>query len=302
MTDSPSSAQEPGSNVVSRLLTGLLHRLGKRHGDGTLRQSLEDVIDEHESDDEADDLSVAERTMLRNLLSYGELRVDDVAVPRPDIIAFDASGNFDDLAKLFVEAGHSRLPVYRDSLDAIIGMVHVKDVYAHLVEPSDAGPPQVEQLLRSVLFVPPSMRILDLLARMRSNRIHMAIVVDEYGGTDGLVTIEDLVEQIVGEIEDEHDEAEETLLRPLPGGLYEADARLSVADLENELGTDFLPEDDDSEIDTVGGLIFMLAGRVPAIGEVIEHPSGFRFEIVDGEPRRITRVRVHPPAEPEGEA
>lgn len=297
MTDTPSSAPEPGSNVVSRLLAGLLHRLNKRHGEGTLRQSLEDVIEEHESDDEGDDLSAAERTMLRNLLSYGELRVDDVAVPRPDIIAFDAAGSFEELARLFVEAGHSRLPVYRDSLDAIIGMVHVKDVYAHLVDPSEAGPPKVDQLLRSVLFVPPSMRILDLLARMRSSRTHMAIVVDEYGGTDGLVTIEDLVEQIVGEIEDEHDEAEAALLRSLPGGLYEADARLSVADLETELNTDFLPEDDDSEIDTVGGLIFMLAGRVPAIGEVIEHPSGFRFEIVDGEPRRITRVRVYPPAE-----
>ncbi|MGK2285511.1 hemolysin family protein [Pedomonas sp. V897] len=302
MTDS--SSPDPGSNVVSRLLTGLLHRLQKRHGDGTLRQSLEDVIEEHAFDTGQDDLSAAERTMLRNLLSYGELRVDDVAVPRADIIAFDAAGSFDELARLFVEAGHSRLPVYRDSLDAIIGMVHVKDVYAHLVQPSETGPPRVEQLLRSVLFVPPSMRILDLLARMRSSRTHMAIVVDEYGGTDGLVTIEDLVEEIVGEIEDEHDETEASLIRPLPGGSYDVDARLGVTELEAELGTDFLPEEDDNDIDTVGGLIFVLAGRVPAIGEVIEHPSGYRFEIVDGEPRRITRVRVHPPAgsEAEGEA
>lgn len=295
MTDSTAST-DSGSSVVTRLLAGLLHRLHRRHGDATLRQSLEDVIEEHEeASDEQDDLSVAERTMIRNLLSYGELRVDDVAVPRADIIAFDASGSFDELARLFAEAGHSRLPVYRESLDAIIGMVHVKDVYQHLVQPDPKSPPRVEQLLRSVLFVPPSMRILDLLARMRAGRTHMAIVVDEYGGTDGLVTIEDLVEQIVGEIEDEHDEAEASLLRPLPGGLYEADARLAVADLEAELKTDFLSEDDDSEIDTVGGLIFMLAGRVPAIGEVIEHPTGYRFEIVDGEPRRITKVRVHPP-------
>src|SRR5690606_9245376 len=238
----------------------------------------------------------------RRVLFRSELRVDDVAVPRADIIAVDAAGSFDDMARVFVEAGHSRLPVYRESLDAIIGMVHVKDVYAHLVQPSEAGAPKVDQLLRSVLFVPPSMRILDLLARMRASRTHMAIVVDEYGGTDGLVTIEDLVEEIVGDIEDEHDEAEATLLRPLPGGRYDVDARLSVADLEAELETDFLPEDDDSEIDTVGGLIFMLAGRVPAIGEVIEHPSGYRFEIVDGEPRRITRVRVYPRPQPEAEA
>lgn len=271
------------------------NRLLRRGADATLRQSLEDVIEEHEAAAEPDDLSAAERIMLRNLLRYGELRVDDVAVPRADIVAFDAGESFEALAQLLVEAGHSRLPVYRESLDAVIGMVHVKDVFLHLAQPSSAGVPRVDQLLRSVLFVPPSMRVLDLLARMRTSRTHLAIVVDEYGGTDGLVTIEDLVEQIVGEIEDEYDEAETSLLKPLSEGAYDADARLSVSDLETELKADFLPEDEDSEIDTLGGLIFMLVGRVPTIGEIIDHPTGFRFEIVDGEPRRVTRVRIYPP-------
>lgn len=296
MTESAaSSSTDPHSRLVARLLHAVQQLLPRRAADATLRQSLEDVIEEHEAAPQADDLSAVERTMLRNLLSYGELRVDDVTVPRTDIVAFDASGSFDELARLFAEAGHSRLPVYRESLDAVIGMVHVKDVYQHLVRPDPKGPPRIDKLLRSVLFVPPSMRVLDLLARMRASRTHMAIVVDEYGGTDGLATIEDLVEQIIGEIEDEHDEAEASLLKRLPNGLYDADARLPLTELEAELKSDFLSEDDDSEVDTVGGLIFMLAGRVPVIGESIDHPSGFRFEILDGEPRRVTRVRVHPP-------
>ncbi|MEX6724764.1 hemolysin family protein [Parapedomonas caeni] len=296
MTESAaSSSTDPHSRLVARLLNAVQQLLPRRASDATLRQSLEDVIEEHEAAPQADDLSAVERTMLRNLLSYGELRVDDVTVPRTDIVAFDASGSFEELARLFAEAGHSRLPVYRESLDAVIGMVHVKDVYQHLVRPDPKGPPRIDKLLRSVLFVPPSMRVLDLLARMRASRTHMAIVVDEYGGTDGLATIEDLVEQIIGEIEDEHDEAEASLLKRLPNGLYDADARLPLTELEAELKSDFLSEDDDSEVDTVGGLIFMLAGRVPVIGESIDHPSGFRFEILDGEPRRVTRVRVHPP-------
>jgi len=293
----PSGApvSEPGSRH------GVLHRLRNRllrRGDASLRQSIEDVIEEHEGEASAnDDFGDTERTMLRNLLDYGELRVDDVAVPRGDIIAFDAAGSFEALADLFAEAAHSRLPVYRDSLDSIIGMIHVKDVYVHLVRPREGGPPKPEHLLRSVLFVPPSMRVLDLLARMRASRTHLAIVVDEYGGTDGLVTIEDLVEQIVGDIEDEHDDAEVVQLRDLGGGAFDVDARLPLAELEAALDAALLPEDEAVEVDTVGGLIFVLAGRVPAIGETIEHPAGYRFEVVDGEPRRVTRVRAYSPLE-----
>jgi magnesium and cobalt transporter len=180
-------------------------------------------------------------------------------------------------------------------MDGIIGMVHVKDVFAYLADLSKPRP-RIEQLLRSVLFVPPSMRVIDLLARMRASRVHMAIVVDEYGGTDGLVTIEDLVEQIVGQIEDEHDDAQAKLLHKLSGGLYDADARLPLEELQSTLKVEFVADVEDADdIDTVGGLIFYLAGRVPAIGETIIHDSGYRFEILDGDPRRVTRVRVLPP-------
>ena len=261
-----------------------------------MRDQIEEAIDEHADDaDTGDDLSPLERTMLRNLLHFGERRVDDVAVPRTDMIAFETAGSFAALVELFREAGHSRVPVYRDTLDQVIGMVHIKDVYTRLADPvgDTAGIP-IETLLRPVLFVPASMRVLDLLARMRSGRTHMAIVVDEYGGTDGLVTIEDLVEEIVGDIEDEHDEAAEGQLQAVGDDLYEADARLDVAELEQALGVVFT-DVDEAEVDTVGGMVFMLAGRVPAVGETITHPSGWCFEVVQGDPRKISRVRIHPP-------
>jgi magnesium and cobalt transporter len=294
---SPPESSEPGPSRMARLFQAVRHKvLRKPVADGSLRQFLEEAIEEHgdAAPSGTDDLGVAERAMLRNVLDYGELRVDDVAVPRADIIAFDASDSFDDLVKLLVECVHSRVPVFRDTMDGIIGMVHVKDVMPYLASPEKPSP-RIEQLLRSVLFVPPSMRVLDLLARMRISRVHMAIVVDEYGGADGLVTIEDLVEQIVGNIEDEHDDDPTQMLRALTPHLHEVDARLPLSELEEALGTDFLPDEEDEEIDTVGGLIFMLAGRVPAIGETIAHESGYRFEIVDGDPRRVTRVRVHGP-------
>ena len=271
----------------------------RRASDSSLRQSLSEAIDESQTDPNGpapDDLGDTERTMLRNVLDYASLRVDDVAVPRADITAFDASNSFEDLVALFAEAAHSRMPVYRETLDGIIGMVHVKDVFKFLADQSRPRP-RVEQLLRSVLIVPPSMRVIDLLARMRSSRIHMAIVADEYGGTDGLVTIEDLVEQIVGEIEDEHDDRQGVKWRALADGVYEADARLPLDELQEKLKVDFVGDaEDEEEIDTLGGLIFYLAGHVPVIGETITHDSGYRFEVVDGDPRRITRVRVLSPA------
>jgi CBS domain containing-hemolysin-like protein len=294
-------AASPGR--LRKALSLLRQRILKRHGDSSLRETLSEAIEEHDPNGPAqDDLGDTERTMLRNVLAFADLRVDDIAVPRADIIAFDASESFDDLVKLTAEAAHSRMPVFRETMDGIIGMVHVKDVFAYL---ADLGKPRprIEQLLRSVLFVPPSMRVIDLLARMRASRVHMAIVVDEYGGTDGLVTIEDLVEQIVGEIEDEHDDAAAKLLRKLPGGLYDADARLPLEELQTALKITFFEDSAEGEdIDTLGGLLFYLAGRVPVIGEAISHDSGFKFEIVDGDPRRVTRVRVLPPPPPVSEA
>lgn len=294
--DSPQTA-DPQTQPTS-LWGRIKGRFLRQAPETSLRESLESVIDEHSENliIRPDDLSQTERVMLRNVLAYGDLRVEDVAVPRADIIAFDIDNGFEDLVGLLARAGHSRLPVYRETLDVVIGMVHVKDVYQHLALESEKGAPRIDRLLRSVLFVPPSMRVLDLLARMRASRTHIAIVVDEYGGTDGIVTIEDLVEQIVGDIEDEHDQKAEDMLVLQPDNSYFADARMPLPELEERLACDFLSEEDDDEVDTLGGLLFMLVGRVPVIGEVIDHELGYRFEVVDGDPRRVTRVRIIPPA------
>jgi len=301
MADPQSSSES--SDFGTRLWRSLRDLLNLAGAEPSLRASLEEAIDEHVGEpDNRDDLSAVERTMLKNLLHFGEHDVDDVAVPRADIIAFDIDDSFGDLVALFREAGHSRMPVFRDSLDQVIGMVHVKDVYAVIAETFDDNVSSapfadltVEKLLRPVLYVPSSMRVLDLLARMRAGRTHMAIVVDEFGGTDGLVTIEDLVEEIVGDIEDEHDDTHAQLLQEIGGGVYEADARLDLAELAETVGHDFADEEIGEDVDTLGGMVFMLAGRVLAVGETIAHPDGWRFEVIDGDPRMVRRVRLYPP-------
>ena len=284
-----------------RGLLGLLYRVGRllglaRNGEPSLRESLEEVIEEHDEDGVGDALSDDERAMLMNVLKYGELRIDDIMVPRADIVAIDASTSLHDLVGVFSNAAHSRLPVYRGSLDDLVGMVHVKDVVrlfgSSVTQSEDAS---IGKLLRPLIFVAPSMKLMDLLAKMRARRTHMAIVVDEYGGTDGLVTIEDLVEQIVGEIEDEHDETAPQRLMARGDGTYDADARTRVEELEEVLKCDLLPDERDEDVETVGGLVVSLEGRVPAVGEMIDHPLGHRFEIIDADPRKILRVRVHPP-------
>lgn len=297
MTDEPSQ-QRPQEKHASwlkavwRKLTG--------NGDATLRESLEEVLEEHEETEPEQKLGAEEREMFFNVLKYHELRTDDIMVPRADIVAIDLNTPFKDLLTTFREAGHSRLPVYRNSLDEVVGMVHVKDVLG--VVSGKGGlkkAPPIKDLLREVIIVPPSMRLIDLLKRMKSQRTHMAVVVDEYGGADGLVTIEDLVEQIVGEIEDEYDESERPKLTFIGAGVYEADARVSIEELEEALKADLLSDEVDETVDSVGGLVFTLEGRVPEIGEIIQHPLGYRFEIVDADPRRIKRVRIHLPREPE---
>ena len=263
----------------------------------TLRDRLEDAIDEHEEDggkSPVGDLAPIERQMLRNLLHFGERDAGDVGVPRADIIAVDEETSFADLVKLFEEAGHSRLPVYRDELDTIIGMVHIKDVF-NILASGAPHPESITALIRQPLYVPQSMGALDLLAQMRGKRTHLAIVLDEYSGTEGLITIEDLIEEIVGEIEDEHDEAPTALLVPIEGGGWDADAR---ADLEDVAETvDPRLAEVDGDVDTLGGLAFVLAGHVPEAGECLEHDSGWKLEIVEADPKRVTRLRLHPPAE-----
>jgi CBS domain containing-hemolysin-like protein len=293
----------PSTDFATRLWRGLRTMIGAGGVEPTLRESLEEAIDEHVGEPaDRDDLSAVERTMLKNLLHFGERLVDDAAVPRADIVAFDVDDRFADLVELFREAGHSRLPVFEGSLDNVVGMIHIKDVYTRIATTFDdaiSSKPfldfDVRSLLRTVLFVPSSMRVLDLLARMRSGRTHMAIVVDEFGGTDGLVTIEDLVEEIVGDIEDEHDEDGAKLLQAIGDDLYEADARLELSELEETTGHVFAAEKIGGEVDTLGGMVFMLAGRVPAVGEMIAHPSGWRFEVIDGDPRMVRRLRLYPP-------
>jgi magnesium and cobalt transporter len=290
MTDSSTEADSSAS--LKGWVNGVLTRLRGR--EPSLRESLEDVIEEHR--DDPSDLTAEERIMLMNIVSLRELEISDVMVPRADIVAIEMSLSLEDLIKAFREAAHSRLPVYRDTLDDVAGMVHVKDVLMALDDArTDGRLPTINDIKRRVLFVPPSMAVIDLLLKMRLSRIHMALVIDEYGGTDGLVTIEDLIETIVGDIDDEHDEQITPLIMPRPSGMLDVDARCPIEDLEANLGIDLLPEDQEDYIDTVGGLLFSLAGRVPERGEVIEHPSGLEFEVIDADARQLKRVRVRKP-------
>jgi len=226
---------------------------------------------------------------------FKTLRVSDVMTPRADVNALDITTDFAEVVRCFAEHEHSRMPIYRDTLDDPVGVVNIKDVFKLLAttggapQPSD---PVLHRLRREVLYVPASMRAADLLLRMQGSRIHMALVIDEFGGTDGLVTMEDLVEAVVGDIADEYDEASPAHIVPRPGNIYEADARASLEELEAALGESIAPEDIEEDIDTVGGLVATLAGRVPQRGEVISHPGGFEFEVTDADPRRIKHVRI----------
>ncbi|HEX6957033.1 MAG TPA: hemolysin family protein [Ferrovibrio sp.] len=275
----------------------LLNLLRGRDGEESLRESIEELLEEHAGLPTTPE-ETAERALLRNVLEVGELRVGEIRVPRTDIVAVPHEIGFADLVKMLIEAEHSRLPVYRGTLDDVIGMVHVKDVLPYLAGREGFA---IEKVMRKLLVVPPSKSVLNLLREMRDTRIHMAIIVDEYGGVDGLVTIEDLVEQIVGEIDDEHDEAEGALLIERPDGVYEAHGRCPIEDLEEKLGRKLIDPEEDEEVDTVGGLIVAHIGRVPQRGELIEHPAGLAFEVVDADPRRIKRVRVRrlPPGQPD---
>ena len=249
--------------------------------------------------------SKASEKMMIAAERFHVLRVEDVMVPRADIVAVDVTTGLHDISLAFKDAGHSRLPVYKDSLDDPVGMVHIKDLLGYLMLNARGRSGKtykdrkvLPNIKRPVLFVPPSMLTQDLLRRMQARRIHMAIVVDEYGGTDGIVTLEDLVEPIVGDIEDEHDEddAEIKTLKTKKGLTYwEADARVTIDDFETVLGRDFASADEEDDVDTLGGLVFTLAGRVPERGEVIHHKSGLEFEVIDADPRRVKRLRIQEP-------
>jgi magnesium and cobalt transporter len=260
----------------------------------SLRDQIEDAIEEAEDGTAPaqGDLSAIEREMLRNLLHFGERTVGDIAVPRSDIIAVPTTITFADLVKAFADAGHSRLPVYRDNLDDVSGMVHIKDVFAILAR-NRKPPVTITKLIRQPLYVPAARGVLDVLADMRAKRIHLAVVIDEYSGTEGLVTIEDIVEEIVGDIEDEHDDAPVEMLVNVEDGIWEADARAELEDVANVIDPRLGEIDED--VDTLGGLTFVLAGHVPQVGELLQHESGWRLEVTEGDERRVTRVRLHAP-------
>ena len=290
--DSSSSATDSGG----RLWRGL-RSLFLPEPEPSLRDQIEEVIEEHDSEGgEDDDLSHAEREMLRNILHFGERTVGDIGVPRVDIIAVPETIGFDELVARFADAEHSRLPVFSEDLDHVTGMVHVKDVF-RIIATGAPRPETIAALVRQPRFVASSMRILDLLAEMRETRTHLAIVLNEYSGTDGLVTIEDLVEEIVGDIEDEHDEEEEDLLIPLGDSIWSADARAELEDVARLIDPRLADIEDD--VETLGGLASALAGQVPAIGQIVEHPSGWRLEIADADERRVKRLLLHPPIAPE---
>jgi magnesium and cobalt transporter len=283
------------SGALARL--GLLSRVRGRFNRRQIEHSVRDSIAElvAEAAEAAHppggtpELDRHERALINNVLRLRETTAGDVMVPRADIVAIALETGFQAAVEQIRDDGHSRLPVYREELDDIVGMVHIKDVYAFVGDKEDFS---LQKILRQPLMVAPQIPVLDLLLQMRQARMHLALVVDEYGGIDGLVTIEDLVETIVGPIADEHDEVEGPMIVERPDGALDMNARLPVEAFEQRLGAILTQEEREADINTVGGLVFALAGRVPARGEVVSHPGGIEFQILEADPRRIRRVRV----------
>ena len=298
-SDDPRTEEEPS----------WLERLLARFGLGEepdLREVIEDTLARGKAGD--DTFSAQERAMLLNILRFGKLTVEDVMVPRADIIAVEESITVAELMAVFREAEHSRLPVYRETLDDPRGMIHIRDLMSWITTAAaeksgeaslDLGAVDLSStvgainITREILYVPHSMPVLDLLLRMQLSRRHLALVVDEYGGTDGLVSIEDLVEEVVGEIDDEHDVADEPLIREDARLGLVADARMPIEALERHLNLELISPEQEEDIDTIGGLVFALAGRIPARGELVRHPSGIEFEVLDADPRRIKKLHIH---------
>ena len=290
-----------------------LNRLRRRlQGSKDLREDLENVFESHAEVSGGPGMAADARTMPDNLVNFQDLRVSDLMVPRADIIGVEEDETLRALLDRFVEANHSRLPVYRDTLDDVVGMIHVKDFLRWMntrgrtsKSKSVAGISLSaselsstvkghNSIIRDVLYVPLSMPASDLLFKMKTSHVHLAVVVDEYGGTDGLVSFEDIVESIVGEISDEHDDDEDdVLIKKQDDITWMADARIAIATLDEMFKVDLLPDDQHDEADTLGGLVFEMGGRVPVRGEVIRHAAGLEFEIVESDLRRVKRVRIH---------
>ncbi len=301
-----------GKSKVEYLFSWVYGIFGRKKNGATIREDLEDALSEGQGI--AEGFSLEERAMLTSILRLKDIRVEDLMVPRADIIAVTEDITLAELLKLFEESGHSRMPVYGETMDDPKGMVHIRDVVAHITKTSSISKAEAAKrrsklpanldlkkvslskpisslrLLREVMFVPPSMGARELMARMQADRMQIALVIDEYGGTDGLVTLEDIVEEIVGEIEDEHDD-EATLIQDKGDGTFICDAKAELDDIRTHLGDGFAFGEHEDDVDTIGGLIFDITGRVPVRGEVISN-NGFEFHVMEADPRRIKRVKL----------
>jgi CBS domain containing-hemolysin-like protein len=309
-------AQAPREGLIERLKS-----LFSTPNDNTLSESVADAIDTHHAQNPGETVRAEAKSMMLKLIEFADLRVDDVMVLRADIVAIEDSASVRELLERIMEANHSRIPVYRETLDDISGMLHIKDLMRWMSEKGTKRRKSAKDtssvsislsagdlattvkeagIVRDVLFVPPSMPAADLLMKMQSSHIHIAIVVDEYGGTDGLVSIEDLVEEIVGDISDEHDTDDDDLIRDNGDGTYTADARVDLEELETLLGFPLLPEERKEDAETLGGLLFSMFGRVPVRGELLRHDSGIEFRVLDADARRVKRIKIHtkPKVEP----
>jgi CBS domain containing-hemolysin-like protein len=303
-TDEPPSTTAPAPARGQSLLTRLKAMFAFRTV--SLRDDIEVAL-ESEAAGETADFSPSERTILQNVLQLGEKHVEDVMVPRADIEAIDIDCTLGDMIARFRQAGHSRIPVYADNIDNITGFIHVKDALRRITDvvtdPSKEVPVKLVStalrhklgkldLVRTVLFVPPLMPVGDLLQQMQAKRVHMAIVIDEYGGTDGVVTIEDLLEAVVGEIDDEHDEVDGPLIRKINSNIFIASARAELGEVEGVIGPDFDPGEHGDDVDTIGGLVFALAGHVPVKGEIIGGVKNFEFEVMQADSRQLRRIKI----------
>ena len=255
-----------------------------------LKEDLETVLDNKSNN--IDGISKQERIMLMNILKIDEILARDIMIPRAEIIAVEESITFDEAIKIFVEGAHSRIPIYHEQLDNITGMLHIKDLVKYQTE-NDIKSNFIDSIKKDILHIPPSMPALDLLIKMQLTRLHMGVVIDEYGGVDGLITIEDVIEEITGEIEDEHDNRDISMFIKLSPNTFEANARLSIEELERISQIQLTKDDDDT--DTIGGLVATVAGRVPQRGEIIKHDSGIVFTILDADPRRIKTIKISLP-------
>lgn len=277
------------NSILERLRGRLLRKAPEQSVRDSIAELVQEAADAIQLPGQAPELDRQERVLIANVLRLRGTSADDVMIPRADIIAMRHDVTLDEAIAQIRREGHSRLPVYKEQLDDIIGMIHIKDVFAYVGRPEAF---KLEAILRRPLLIAPQIPVLDLLLQMRQAHMHLALVVDEYGGIDGLVTIEDLVETIVGDISDEHDEVLGPMVTERGDGSLDMDGRLPVEDFEARLGHVLTDDEREADIDTIGGLVFTLAGRVPTKGEVISHPSGFEFRVLDSDPRRIRRLRV----------